>query len=43
VVADGGGDLPAVLHQARPATVLGQSGGRVVLRPRAPDAGTLAR
>jgi len=38
VVADGGGDLPAVLHQARPATVLGQSGGRVVLRPRAPDA-----
>ncbi len=33
VVAAGHGDLPAVLHQARPAVVLGQAGGRVVLRP----------
>jgi 4-amino-4-deoxy-L-arabinose transferase-like glycosyltransferase len=39
VVAQGAGNLPAILHEARPASVLGQSGGRVVLRPSAPDAG----
>jgi 4-amino-4-deoxy-L-arabinose transferase-like glycosyltransferase len=33
VVADGGGDLPAVLHEVRPAAVVGQSGTQVVLRP----------
>ncbi len=33
VVADAAGGVPAVLHQARPAVVLGQSSGRVVLRP----------
>jgi hypothetical protein len=40
VVADGAGQVPAVLHQARPAVVLGQSGGRVVLRPETLDAGS---
>lgn len=44
VVADSGGDLPAVLHEARPAVVVGQSGSQVVLRPSTagrsiPDAG----
>jgi len=39
VVAESGGDVPAVLHEARPAVVVGQSGTRVVLRTKAPHAG----